>query len=280
MDKGEVHQELIHERALILIPILINLVVDLVSKGIPKDPQPYHTSALSGEAWLVELVLGHPDHIHCELGVSAHVFKEITLDLQNHGHRSSKHISLGEQLAIFLYTCVTVLPTRHVGEHFRRSNDMVSRYFWKMVSIFSSELFYSKYILLPFASSATTVHPYIQENSQFWPYFKDVIGAIDGSHIPAAPPLHDHAAYHNRKGSMSQNCLFACDFGMRFSYVLTGWEGSATDARIFQEACASSLDIPHGKYFLGNAGFPLSPGVLVPYCCRESILPRAEIINY
>ncbi|KAI5982113.1 hypothetical protein EDD15DRAFT_2110912, partial [Pisolithus albus] len=95
--------------------------------------------------------------------------------------------------------CVTGLPTRHVGERFQRSNDTVSRYFRKMVAIFASEPFYSKYISLPFTSSATTVHPYIRESSRFWPYFKDVIGAIDGSHIPAAPPLRDRAAYRNRK---------------------------------------------------------------------------------
>ena len=65
---------------------------------------------------------------------------------------------------------------------------------------------------------------------------------------------------------LSQNCLFACDFGMQFIYTLTGWEGSATDARVFQDACALSLVIPQGKYLLGDAGFPaLSPHLLVPY---------------
>jgi len=28
-----------------------------------KVPEPYHTSALSGEAWVIELLVGHPDHI-------------------------------------------------------------------------------------------------------------------------------------------------------------------------------------------------------------------------
>jgi len=98
------------------------------------------------------------------------------------------------------------------------------------------------------------------------PYFKDTIGAIDGSHIPAAPPHHEHTAYWNRKGFLSQNCLFACDFGMQFTYTLTGWEGSATDAHVFQDACASSLMIPQGKYLLGDAGFPASsPNLLVLY---------------
>ena len=30
---------------------------------------PYHTSALSGEAWVLELLNGHPKRIRCELGV-------------------------------------------------------------------------------------------------------------------------------------------------------------------------------------------------------------------
>jgi hypothetical protein len=35
---------------------------------------------------------------------------------------------LEEQLAIFLYACVTGLSVRHLGEHFQRSNDTISKY--------------------------------------------------------------------------------------------------------------------------------------------------------
>ena len=277
-EDGENHSEIIQEKTLVVVQILMQLM-DLLSEQIPKSPQPYHTSSLSGEGWVVELILGHPDHIRCELGMDAHTFKEVTLELHSHGHKCSTNVSLKEQLAIFLYMCVTSLPIRHIRERFQRSNDTISRYvctliyslsdvsmfryFHKMVKIFASELFYLKYILL--ASSTTDVHPNIVNNYRFFPYFKDAIGAIDGSHIPASPPLHDCAAYHNQKGTVSQNCLFACDFDMKFTYVLTGREGSATDARIFQDVWLSSLDIPQGKYFLGDAGFPSSTGVIVPY---------------
>jgi hypothetical protein len=43
------------------------------------------------------------------------------------GHTNSRHVSLEEQLSIFLYTCVTGLAVRHVGERFQRSNDTISR---------------------------------------------------------------------------------------------------------------------------------------------------------
>ena len=52
---------------------------------------------------------------------------------------------------------------------------------------------------------------------------------------------------------------------MRFTYTLTGWEGSATDARVYDDAITSDLHIPEGKYLLADAGYPLRRELLVPY---------------
>ena len=38
------------------------------------DKKPYHDSALSGVAWVSELLTGHPERIRKELGVHKHVF--------------------------------------------------------------------------------------------------------------------------------------------------------------------------------------------------------------
>ncbi|KAJ7050996.1 hypothetical protein C8F01DRAFT_939060, partial [Mycena amicta] len=58
------------------------------------------------------------------------------------GYTGSRHVSLEEKLAIFLYTCVTGLSVRHVGERFQRSNETISRYFHEMTNAFSSPDFY------------------------------------------------------------------------------------------------------------------------------------------
>jgi len=70
---------------------------------------PYHTSSLSGLGWVCELINGHPDHIQCELGVHKDVFQGLISELLKFGHGDSQHITLEEQLVIFLYTCVTGL---------------------------------------------------------------------------------------------------------------------------------------------------------------------------
>lgn len=87
----------------------------------------YHTSALSGYAWVLELLSGHPERIRCELGVRHHVFHLLLSNLRELGYKDSREVKLEEQLAIFLYTSVTGLSTRHVGERFQRANNTIAK---------------------------------------------------------------------------------------------------------------------------------------------------------
>lgn len=110
--------------------IFVNLVMHAtLVYGTPQfECIPYHTSALTGAAWVSELMEGHPEQIHCKLGVHLHVFKILVAYLQVIGHTHSRSIYLEEQLAIFLYRCTTGLSIWHVGEHFQCSNDTISMY--------------------------------------------------------------------------------------------------------------------------------------------------------
>ena len=49
-------------------------------------------------------------------------------------------------------------------------------------------------------------------------------------------------------------------------YGLTGWKGSASDAKVYSHAIhKSGLSIPDGWYYLMNAGFPHCMELLVPF---------------
>ena len=89
--------------------------------------QAYHTSALSGEAWVNELIYGHPERICTCLGMRVHAFLALVSELRLHGLSDSRYITLKEKAAIFLYICVTGHSTEHVGERFQRSNDTISK---------------------------------------------------------------------------------------------------------------------------------------------------------
>ena len=62
-----------------------------------------------------------------------------------------------------------------------------------MLEIFSSPPFYATYVRLPTAEDPTP--PEIHNNPKFWPFFKNALGAIDGSHIHLAPPTIDRPSY-------------------------------------------------------------------------------------
>lgn len=88
---------------------------------------PYHTSILTGEGWVLELLDGHPERMHTELGVRVPVFRKLVLELREVGLGPSKHVSLEEKVAIFLYASVTGLSIRHLGERFQHSNETISK---------------------------------------------------------------------------------------------------------------------------------------------------------
>jgi hypothetical protein len=112
-----------------ILGIFVNtIIVALILFAAPLyDKEAYHTSGLSGAAWVLELLEGHPGRIRCELGVSKEVFQFLVAYLQQMGISHSRGILLEEQLAIFLYRCVTGISVRHAGERFQRSNDTMSK---------------------------------------------------------------------------------------------------------------------------------------------------------
>ncbi|KAL2943511.1 putative nuclease HARBI1 [Bienertia sinuspersici] len=82
-----------------------------------------------------------------------------------------------------------------------------------------------------------------------WKWFEDVVGALDGTHIKMIVPVKDRPRYRDRKGDISTNVLATCDLELRFTYVLPGWEGSASDPRVLRDALRrpNGLRIPRRK---------------------------------
>ena len=57
--------------------------------------------------------------------------------------------------------------------------------------------------------------------------------------------------YRGRKDFPTQNVLAACSFDLKFTYVLPGWEGSASDSRILNNALTREIDnliVPQGSF--------------------------------
>ncbi|KIO03811.1 hypothetical protein M404DRAFT_56054, partial [Pisolithus tinctorius Marx 270] len=76
---------------------------------------------------------------------------------------------------------MTGLSSWHIGEGFQHLTDTISQYFKQMLHAFSEGPIYTTYVHLPRVNSLIPSH--IASNPKIFPYFKDAIGALDGTHI-------------------------------------------------------------------------------------------------
>ena len=125
------------------------------------------------------------------------------------------------------------------------------RYFQRILDAVSSAPFYTKWVKLPAVDDP--IPPHILENPRWFPFFKDAIGAMDGTHINCNPSLEERHAARNRKGGITMDTICCCSFGMEFQHVTSGWEGSAADGAIWNDARLIDLRVLDGKYYLADA---------------------------
>jgi len=89
--------------------------------------EPNHTSILTGEGWVMELLAGHPEHIHCELGVHHSCLWSPHLGPSGDGTWQLKmlgfHLKTG--YAIFLVCICDSLTIRHIGGAFSEVNETI-----------------------------------------------------------------------------------------------------------------------------------------------------------
>lgn len=155
------------------------------------------------------------------------------------------------------------MPQLHPYHVFLVDSMFPLRYFREVLFALSSPPFYTKYVYLP--SDTTPIPDEIRNNPKFYPFFEGAIGAIDGTHINCCPSTVERQSARNRKGGVTQNCLACCTFDLRFQYVLSGWDGSAADAAVFNNARQTDLTALPGKFYLADAGFGACDALLIPY---------------
>lgn len=223
---------------------------------------PCRTSPLSGEEYVQELLRSqHPRRFLEVCRMEYHVFLTLCDLLERHNLlKATPCTSVQQQVMVFLSVAGNRSTNRICQERFQHSGETISRYFHAVLQAICS--LFPHFVHLP---DPSTIPHEISANPKFYPYFKDCIGAIDGSHIKAFVPSSQQAQFRNRKGFLSQNILVACSFNLHFLYVLAGWEGSAADARVFQDAIRKGFNVPNGKYYLADAGYPACSQLLVPY---------------
>lgn len=234
-----------------------------IYEAMHTEKNPYHTSTLSGKAYIEDIISSkNPRQIQDLFCMPKATFEKLSDWMKrNNSLQETRFVSVEEQLAIFMKIVGEKASNRTTQDRFQHSGDTISRHFNHLLNA-TLHLFES-FVIQPQPNGP--IPPQIQFNSKLYPYFKDCIGAIDGTHIPAKVPEEMMIPFRDRSDKISQNVLAACKFNLLFSYVLLGWEGSAHDARVLQHALELDFWVPEGKYYLADAGYGLRKGFLTPY---------------
>ncbi|MFQ6650493.1 hypothetical protein Gotur_022410, partial [Gossypium turneri] len=156
------------------------------------------------------------------------------------GLKSSRNMLVDEQVAMFLHIISHHLKNRVIKHHFNRSEETVSRSFHSVLNA----VIHLQDVLFKKAKPITA-----NSSNPRWKWFKNCLGALDGTHIRIRVSTIDKPRYRTRKGDIAINMLGVCTPDMQFVYVLPGWEGFVADGRVLRDAISRrhGLKVPHGK---------------------------------
>ncbi|RVW82932.1 hypothetical protein CK203_038302 [Vitis vinifera] len=149
----------------------------------------------------------------------------------------TRFVTVEEAVAMFLLIVGHNVRMRVVADRFQHSTETVARHF-KEVRRALCRL--GKILICP-NNMTNEVSSYVASNPKYFPWFKDCIGAIDGTHISAWVPADRQ----------------------------TSFRGTANDARVFLDALTRpEVNFPwpsEGKYYVVDSGYPCISGFLPPY---------------
>lgn len=138
---------------------------------------------------------------------------------EKYGLVESFNIYLEESVAMFLEMVGQDLTIRAIAERYQHSSETVDR---KIDEVLSSVLKLAADIVKPTRNEFASASPFLVDNPVYWPYFKNCVGVLDGTHIPVLPPSGNVEPFRGRKAEATMNVLAICNFSMRFIYAYVG----------------------------------------------------------
>ncbi|XP_059638952.1 uncharacterized protein LOC132281246 [Cornus florida] len=159
---------------------------------------------------------------------------------------------------MFIHILAHHVKNRVIKFRFQRSGETISRHFQDVLNA----LMRLEGLLLKKPEPVL-----VNSTDEKWKWFKNCLGALDGTHIKVRVPIKDKPRYSTRKGEIATNMLGVCSQDMQFIYILPGWEGSTADSRVLREAMdkRNGFKVPQGYYYLVDAGYTNCQGFLAPY---------------
>ncbi|XP_011624532.1 uncharacterized protein LOC105420895 [Amborella trichopoda] len=157
-----------------------------------------------------EILQGHRERYLQVCHMELNVFQNFCEILRSrHLLNDTRGVKVEEQLAMFLYILGKSSINRTVQDRFQYSGETVSRHFERVLNAIYKLSF--DYVYLP----SSNTPPEIRKKCMYYPFFKNCIGVIDGTHIHVSIGVEE-------------------------------WEGSSSDSSALKATLKSGFKVPKG----------------------------------
>ncbi|KAL0343125.1 UNVERIFIED_CONTAM: hypothetical protein Sangu_1199900 [Sesamum angustifolium] len=163
---------------------------DLICPELFRENVPRNTSALQGAGWVAEIMTTpHQGRFFDNIRMTKPCFYALVDALTSRGllpQGQTSRVTSIEEVALFMQTVGMHKRHRDNMERFQHSLETINRRFHRVLSALCAmapELITPPNFIEP--------HPRVANNPDFYPYFKDCVGAMDGTLVPAWVPRVD-----------------------------------------------------------------------------------------
>lgn len=195
--------------------------------------------------------------------------------------------STTKKVAVTLYKIGSCCEYRVVGDVFGIHKSTVKKIFYETINAINSEMLKAH---IRFANETDAKE--IASAFESLCGIPQIIGSIDGSHIPISPEGAGYKDFINRKGWASLVLQAVVDNRCLFKHISVKYPGSVHDAAAFK---GSSLyrkqnellppgekvvdGFPIGYFLVGDPAYPLLPWLMKNFPGRN-LIPEEDIFNY
>ncbi|XP_072760759.1 uncharacterized protein [Anoplolepis gracilipes] len=195
-------------------------------------------------------------------------FSELLNVVGNHmqGDKSNANISMDKKILFTIWLLSKPESFLAVGDRFDIPTSTGHGIFKSIICALAELM--PQYVQWPDAARQAISSQVFTERSRG---IQNVVGAIDGCHIPIKQPIQNANDYFNRKQFHSIILQGVCDHSARFIDVFIGMPGRMHDARVFRNSrlfqMLSDQENPllREEYLIGDCAYPLMLNLMTPF---------------
>ncbi|XP_026830950.1 protein ALP1-like [Ooceraea biroi] len=191
-------------------------------------------------------------------------------------------ISVQKQVAVCVYFLSSCCEYRVVGNVFGIHKSTVWKCIHKVVDVINTKLLH-QWIFMPKNDECQTIAALFERRTNI----PQLIGAIDGSHIPILPPSDGYRDYINRKGWPSMVLQAVVNNTYKFRNIFCGEPGACHDAAVFKKSNLYKnhdslipyqtkvvLNRPIPYLIMGDSAYPLLDWLIKGYTKSTQLTPQ------